>query len=186
MKNNIRSSIASAIIGLTAFLSPAWAEPGASAERAIRLNIPVRVEGDLSRVTDGIWLHCFGEVNQDYSYRTKWTAEITPPGATFAPNADDGTFIATFEFVPSDLGPDITTRFERAYTIVIVCNLQRGEFIPADQSTPEDIRRTERIDSYGYPTSPAGPGSCGVTQIIIRVRVPDHFDLDAVRAINCI
>lgn len=156
MKNILKNGIATAMISLTAFVSPAWAE------RAIRLNIPVRVEGDLSKVTDGIWLHCLAYVWDDSAYQAEWTAQISAPGVTFAPNADDGTFLTTFEFVPSELGADIHTRFEGVYAIDINCKLQRGAVIPAEQLKPGDLERTSRRDEKtGYPSEPAGPGSCG-------------------------
>ncbi|MBO9478192.1 hypothetical protein J7382_11660 [Shimia sp. R11_0] len=166
MQNILKNGATSALIGLTAFVSPAWAE------RAIRLSIPVRVDGDLSKVTDGIWLYCLSYVWDDSAYQAEWTAQISAPGATFAPNADDGTFLTTFEFVPSELGADIHTRFEGTYTIDINCKLQRGAVIPAEQLKPGDIERTSRSDKSGYPSAPAGPGSCG--NIFATVLMPDY------------
>lgn len=167
MENILKNGVTSAIIGLTAFTTPAWAE------RAIRLNVPVRVEGDLSKVTDGIWLYCHAYVWADSTYQSDWTAQVSAPGATFAPNADDGTFLTTFEFVPSELGADIHARFEGVYAIDISCKLQRGAVIPAEQLKPGDIENTSRRDEKtGYPSAPAGPGSCG--NIYATVLMPDY------------
>ncbi|MCG7575115.1 hypothetical protein MHM39_16245 [Phaeobacter sp. CNT1-3] len=167
MKSILKNGVTSAIIGLTAFVAPALAE------RAIRLNIPVRVDGDLSKVTDGIWLYCITYVAEYSPYQIHWTAQISAPGAVFAPNADDGTFLTTFEFVPSDLGPNVNTVSGGVYSIDVNCKLQKGAVIPAEQLKAGDIKRTSRRDqTTGLPSAPAGPGSCG--NIYASVLMPGY------------
>lgn len=167
MQKIIHGWVASAVISVTAFAAPAWAE------REIQLNIPVRVDGDLSKVTDGIWLYCHAYVSGDESvFNTSWSSQISAPGTTFAPNAPDGTFLTTITFVPSDLGENLDLYHEYGYFVDIHCNLQRGASIPREQLKAGDIERTSRRDASGYPTAPAGPGSCGA--LYISFKMPEH------------
>ncbi|WP_293577546.1 hypothetical protein [Phaeobacter sp.] len=113
------------------------------------LNIPVRIAGDATKVTDGIWIGCtvtrgsYAPLTQSYT--------VALPGDVMQPTEPDGTHVARLPWTVPDYMKGAAVSQQNGFNWF--CTIYQG-------SPQTDLSLAKRFAENDRPIDPADYGSC--------------------------